>query len=500
MAAARRPGLESFFYREDEGTVLLEVSGPGQINRIWFAESNDPGFAQTRLQFFFDGAAEVSYEIKVVDMMSGTHPPFVRPLVLDPDRSSGGWISYVPMPFREGVKVRIIGAYGYYQITYQVFSDATGVETFTGAEDYSLAQHLWQRLGQDPKPTRGNKAATMSGALEPGASVVLADLNGQGVLQSLKLQLPQIEPSILGLPPFEDSLRAHKLGASQFVMTPTHAAVPTRLHIRRNCLYTPQVADVYLDGVFAGVWVRSDGDTRYRWCDDTFFLPETSISQAKPLALRIASTHLENAWTEAHYWLEQELSGGWTVVDTLDVGDAASEQGHSYSIQGQTAFVSEANSYPPLVQQQPDSEALLNGLRLRISVDDAVAPAVDAPVGAFFGSGVGETTLPSLLAGILPLSDTFYSYWPLPYGSHLRVELYNGSVQRLQSFQSRGRVCRPSLSIPWRAHWLFSRHRVPFPPHADRSRPSSAGSDRRWSSGRRPSAVAHRRRRVARRR
>lgn len=442
------PGLESFFYREGDSTVILEVSGPGQINRIWFAESNDPGFAQTRLQFFFDGATEVSYEIKVVDMMSGTHPPFVRPFVLDANRSSGGLISYVPMPFREGVKVRIIGAYSFYQITYQAFSDATGVETFTGAEDYRLAQYLWQHLGQDPKPTRGNAVVTTSGALEPSASVVLADLTGQGVLQSLKLQLPQVQSSILGSPPLEDSLRAHKSGASQFVMIPTQSSVPTRLRMRRNCLFTPQAADVYVNGTFAGAWVRSNGDARYRWCDDAFSIPGSLIVAGAPLALRIASTHSENAWEEAHYWLEQEISGAWAVVDTVDVGDVVSEQAHNYTIQGQTASVVVAYTYPPLVQSQPSSEALLNGLRLRIRVDDAAAQAVDAPVGAFFGSGVGETNLSSLLAGMLPLSDTFYSYWPMPYGTHMRVELFNGSTQRLQSFQAETAYAGRSYPFP----------------------------------------------------
>jgi hypothetical protein len=430
------PGLESFFYREGDSAVLLEVSGPGQINRIWFAELNDPGFAQTRLQFFFDGATEVSYEIKVVDMMSGQFPPFVRPFVLDADRSSGGWISYTPIPFHDGVKVRIIGAYSYYQITYQVFSDATGIETFSGDEDYHLAQYLWQRLGQDPKPTRGNALMTASGTLAPSASVVLADLNGPGVLQSLKLQLPQVQPSIIGSPPLEDSLRMHKNGASQFVMTPTQNSVPTRLRLRRNCLLTPQAANVYVNGTFAGAWVRSEGDARYRWCDDAFLFPGSLIVAGAPMALRIASTQPENAWTEARYWLEQEISGAWTVVDMLDVGDAASEQAHTYTIQGQTASVVGAYTYPPVVQSQPGSEALLNGLRLRIWADGTTAPVVDAPVGAFFGSGVGETNLTSLLAGILPDSDTFYSYWPMPYGARVRVELYNGSTQLLRSFQA----------------------------------------------------------------
>jgi hypothetical protein len=45
-------GMESYFFLEEGAEVALEVDGPGQINRIWFAEANDPAFVNTRLQFF----------------------------------------------------------------------------------------------------------------------------------------------------------------------------------------------------------------------------------------------------------------------------------------------------------------------------------------------------------------------------------------------------------------------------------------------------------------
>ena len=137
-------------------------------------------------------------------MMSGTAPPFVAPLVLNADRSSGGWISYVPIPFRESVKVRLIGAHVHYQITYQLFTAAGDLQTFTGLEDYTLAQHLWQRLGQDPKPTRGNLTDTTGhpARRQPG----VGPTEQLRVLNSLQLRLPQLEPSILGTAPLDDTV------------------------------------------------------------------------------------------------------------------------------------------------------------------------------------------------------------------------------------------------------------------------------------------------------
>ena len=108
-----RPG--ELFLPRGRGRSCSRSVWTGQISRIWFAKSNDPGFVDTRIQFFFDGADQVSYEIPVTTMMSGTAPPFVAPLVLNADRSSGGWISYVPLPFHEGVKVRLIGAHVHYR-------------------------------------------------------------------------------------------------------------------------------------------------------------------------------------------------------------------------------------------------------------------------------------------------------------------------------------------------------------------------------------------------
>lgn len=337
-------GLESRLYEEDGMEVVLEVDGPGQINRIWFAESNDPGFANTRLQFFFDHAATPSYEITVVAMTSGATPPFVSPLALNPDLSSGGWVSYVPIPFRSGVKVRLIGPHVHYQITYQVFAEATGVRTFSGREDYSLAQHLWQRLGQDPKPTRGNRTKTGSGSLAPGETAVVADLGGAGVLQSLQLWLPQLHPSILGTPPLADTMRSHQDGASAFSLTPAQANVPTRLRIRRRCWPVPQTAQVAIGGEEVGVWERRDGDDRYRWCEDVFAVPQRLVTQA-PLSLRIASKGSASAWQEAFYWLEQSQGLAWQVVDKIDVGEPVSERAHRYAISGQLGVELHTGTY-----------------------------------------------------------------------------------------------------------------------------------------------------------
>lgn len=68
-------------------------------------------------------------------------------------------------------------------------------------------------------------------------------------------------------------------------------------------------------------------------------------------------------------------------------------------------------------------EQLLNTLWLRMYWDGAAEPAVDAPLGLFFGTGLGPATVSALPAGID--GDRLYAYWPMPFAGGARVELVN---------------------------------------------------------------------------
>jgi Protein of unknown function (DUF2961) len=66
------------------------------------------------------------------------------------------------------------------------------------------------------------------------------------------------------------------------------------------------------------------------------------------------------------------------------------------------------------------------GARLRISFDGA--RTVDAPLGEFFGSGLGPAPVRSLLFAMSGTPDGWASsWWPMPFASTARIELYNGS-------------------------------------------------------------------------
>ncbi|MFF3285687.1 DUF2961 domain-containing protein [Streptomyces sp. NPDC003023] len=73
-----------------------------------------------------------------------------------------------------------------------------------------------------------------------------------------------------------------------------------------------------------------------------------------------------------------------------------------------------------------DTDADLAGLRLRMSFDGR--QTVDAPVGEFFGSGLGESPVRSLMFAMDTAAGGWYtSWWPMPYADGATVSLVNAT-------------------------------------------------------------------------
>jgi hypothetical protein len=72
-----------------------------------------------------------------------------------------------------------------------------------------------------------------------------------------------------------------------------------------------------------------------------------------------------------------------------------------------------------------DTEEVLRKARLRLTFDGD--RTVDAPLGEFFGSGLGLYPVRSSMFGIDPAERTLTSWWLMPYARSAKVELHNGS-------------------------------------------------------------------------
>ncbi|MEW6071044.1 MAG: glycoside hydrolase family 172 protein [Planctomycetota bacterium] len=75
-----------------------------------------------------------------------------------------------------------------------------------------------------------------------------------------------------------------------------------------------------------------------------------------------------------------------------------------------------------------DLEAALRGVLLAISFDGSRRPAVLAPIGDFFASGVGINPYDSLPLSVAP-DGTMTCRWPMPYANRLALALRNGTAQ-----------------------------------------------------------------------
>ncbi|MFI1197804.1 DUF2961 domain-containing protein [Micromonospora sp. NPDC020750] len=110
--------------------------------------------------------------------------------------------------------------------------------------------------------------------------------------------------------------------------------------------------------------------------------------------------------------------GATTATATVDV--PAGGQANVATLTGPRAVTA-------LRLQVPDgvaTESTLSGLRLRISFDGRTT--VDSPVGEFFGGGLGERRVRSLMFGMDDAPGGWYSaWWPMPFRSTATVVVAN---------------------------------------------------------------------------
>ncbi len=178
-------GQYSFIRMEADKFVIFDESGPGCIYRLWSA---NPGPGAVR--FYFDGETEPRitvehFEDLFLDKVDPFRPPFSKHFI-------GGWVSYVPIPFRKSLKIVADGPVRFLQITWRRFAHDEGVESFdpmpsekTKAKMARAAEAL-RSVGKPPAPLA--PATTLSVNVGPRESAELFAAEGAGVLQALRLR------------------------------------------------------------------------------------------------------------------------------------------------------------------------------------------------------------------------------------------------------------------------------------------------------------------------
>ncbi len=186
-----------FLRVEGNRRVLADVKGPGEIVRIWSA--NPSG----ELDITVDGVRFAAAPF--ADFFNGSFEPFAPPLSTT---SSGGSISYFPIPFRASALVEAVDAGDfYYQVTYRKYgaqaaeSGASAADGMSPADTAALtaAQRVWGLPGSLPAASQATDPIVEGSVTEklkksvqvaPGKSAELVLLEGGGYISEIRFLLP----------------------------------------------------------------------------------------------------------------------------------------------------------------------------------------------------------------------------------------------------------------------------------------------------------------------
>ncbi len=155
--------------------------------------------------------------------------------------------------------------------------------------------------------------------------------------------------------------------------------------------------------------------------DYHIFTPDTSVTSWTGSENRAAA---DAAWDPAKMSLDPKNAAGNTVVSgnvTLGAGAVSTLLDIAGPKTIQAIRMNFGGSVP--------TEAQLNALTLRIYWNGEDAPSVEAPLGLFFAIGrYGVGIAPRSLMLGLDAGNTLYCYFPMPFETHAKVELFNAGA------------------------------------------------------------------------
>ena len=187
-------GTYSALYVDDNGEhIIVDVKGPGILWNLWFTSrvnGRSPlGFGEVR--FYFDDEVEPRIAMDANELFSGRHPPFVSPFVYHAFQSTGGYVSYMPMPFGRRLKIATERRVGFYNAYYHTFAPDRVVTSWSAdADRSSVADLLDGRLDVSGAMHSGRASLpaplTPDGEMEPTKSA-LFERQGSGVITAFRV-------------------------------------------------------------------------------------------------------------------------------------------------------------------------------------------------------------------------------------------------------------------------------------------------------------------------
>jgi hypothetical protein len=396
-----------FLYKLGAEYMMAEVRGPGVMTRLWTTGQDNA----RRLRVYLDGQPARIVDKTFGDFFDGVGAPFLTPLCVDDEVSSGGFVSYLPITFSNWFRITSTDANLYYNLQVQRVLDGTPLATWTTNDSAADVRALWRNAGAPLGCYSNTVAITNVFDLAPGAALALADVHGSSVIHSLRIRNPHL--SYDGPRRAHDDGRAH-MGFSQFVTTIAPSNDGVELVRRLDYGIGDQKAEVRIDGALAGTWYTPG--VFPGWFDSAFSISQQFTWSKSVLTVRVEFVSSGYDWNEFTYWTYSLVGTNRLQTDELDVGNSASESAHAYQIG--TPTWQGARDYEYSINGTPAHLAWSTGVWLEAHWDDRLTNAVQAPLGLFFGAPFGVPEVRGLLWGCLTNSMEYYHYAPMPFASH----------------------------------------------------------------------------------
>lgn len=194
-------GTYSSLYEDSNGEhVIFDSRGPGTVYTMWFTSrvSGWSPLAWGRLRFYFDDEPEPRLDVDANEFFAGRVRPFAEPFVFGPFQSTGGHVSYVPLPFARRLKITTERLAGFYNIYYHTYASDQDVVTWSGHDDVDGIRSLWHRAGRDAVASDESAVVTEGTVQLPAMAtsddapakpvvVPIFDITGEGAIVALRI-------------------------------------------------------------------------------------------------------------------------------------------------------------------------------------------------------------------------------------------------------------------------------------------------------------------------
>ena len=428
------------------GVELLNINGPGMLCRMQITNYDE----NTVMKFYIDGNETPVIDCKVRELFDRRHPPFLEPLVGGVEVSSGGSYFYVPICFKQSL--RIVADYmDFYGIQFKLYPYETPIMSYTGNEDLSGYIRNFMNAATDYKELSGASINKQTLTIEKDTVTTVFEDNKAGAVSYLSMTFS----GIYGVSVNTNSSDGKRTSTSRMTGVENKAESSFRVKInrdnegviiRRLVTTTRARADyqnvlVYVDGEVAGSWYTglmldgfNTGNPDPTVCNSYFtdFKIEGSLCSNKEQIKLDFRYNGGFPYSEYIYEIYSITNGDAVLTDKLIVGEKDGNLGaesHRYfsnknELLERTLDLTYRNELNVSCYKKELWEEILNNTYIRIFWNGELTPSIDIPVCMFFGYGMyGPYVTKSLHFGVLE-DGMMYNSHIMPYEKSCKIQMY----------------------------------------------------------------------------